>query len=291
MTSLPELGVVGWPLETTFSPPMQRAALQHVGLQWRYDAIPIPPEGFPTFFRRAAGVMRGFNVTMPHKPAAQRLCSVLDGLAASSGAVNTVVFSKSATGQVAEGYNTDGPGLLKALEHRCGFTARGSSVLILGSGGAAAGCTAALARAGAHRLTVASRTAAHADELISKMQPMFEEAQWAALPLGQSDALIPRVAEADLVVNCIPEEGAAAIASWVAQPAQTPKVFCDLSYSAHPGALFASCQAAGFAVVPGLEVLLWQGVFAFELFTECQAPVEAMRQALTQIAGEWWLRC
>ncbi|HHV78619.1 MAG TPA: hypothetical protein GXX40_03230 [Firmicutes bacterium] len=289
MTALPELGVVGWPLKMTFSPLMQQAALQEVGLEWRYEAIPVPPEGFSAFFERASGIMHGFNVTMPHKAAAQRLCSVLDGLSAASGVVNTVLFVKGTQCPVSEGHNTDGPGLIRALAQRASFDTRGSCVVVFGAGGAAAGCVTALARSGAGRIIIANRTVARAEELISRMKPMFPETKWQTCPLNSSEWLNRHIAEADLLINCIPEDGAAELAALFCELDGRGKAFCDLSYSGEPGTLFRACKEAGFAAVPGLEVLLWQGVFAFELFTQRSAPVNVMRRALCKAAGEWWL--
>lgn len=288
---LPELAVIGWPLHHTFSPPMQTAALKATGLPWEYKAIPVPPENVGDFFSRASQVMKGFNVTMPHKFAAYKLCPVLDGLSAVCGSVNTVVFERIGSRPVATGHNTDGPGLLTALSERAGYQPAGTSALILGAGGAAAGCAAALARAGARRVAIVNRTVERAMELVENMEQMFDEVKWQWVDPWSTHEFQAAVNQAELVINCMPEEGAEQFVPMVCGATGDRKVLCDLSYNTRPGALYLHAQQAGYKVVSGIEVLLWQGVYAFEIFTGLSAPVEAMRQALVEAAGSWWLTC
>ncbi|MGB9866980.1 MAG: shikimate dehydrogenase [Bacillota bacterium] len=290
-SQLPELAVIGWPLDHTFSPPMQTAALRQTGFNWGYEAIPVPPEKVPEFFARASQTMKGFNVTMPHKFVAYQLCPVLDGLSAVCGSVNTVVFERKGPKSIPTGHNTDGPGLLTALKQRAGYEPAGSTVLVLGAGGAAAGCAAALARAGAASITIVNRTPERARELARNMEQMFDEVIWQWTGPNNYQAFREALSKTELVINCMPEEGAEQFAALVCGCPGNVKVLCDLSYNADPGALFLLAKQAGYRVVSGIEVLLWQGVYAFELFTAHKAPVEAMTQALVEVAGSWWLTC
>ena len=71
------LGVAGWPVAHSRSPAMHNAALAAAGLHdWRYLALPLPPERFAETVRAlpAAG-FRGINVTIPHKEAALALAT------------------------------------------------------------------------------------------------------------------------------------------------------------------------------------------------------------------------
>ncbi|NPV71130.1 MAG: hypothetical protein HPY55_10885 [Firmicutes bacterium] len=292
---MPELAVIGWPLRLTFSPDMQAAALRKAGLNWRYEAIPVAPETLPVFLSSAASTMRGFNVTIPHKGTVKMACSRVDDLANSSGAVNTVVCDSSRGRPRLEGHNTDGPGLLKALELRAGFEPPGSSVLVLGAGGAAAGCVAALARRGSSTITIANRTAPRAASLIDRMQALITSTTWSFSLLDEE---IDRQAVArharrdfDLVINCLPEEPSSHLGGLLESVFRRGSVFCDMCYSYGPTNLLSLAGSTGYRVVPGLEVLLWQGVYAFEVFTRESAPVDAMRDGLKGVAGGWWLQC
>ena len=296
---VPELGVVGWPLKRTFSPPMQQCALRHAGLEWSYGALAVPPDEIDRFLSVEAALMRGFNVTMPYKRAVQAECFWLDELSRVSGTVNTVVVEDgpapgAAPGAVPRlrGYNTDAPGLLSALDAGAGFSAAGSSVLILGAGGAASACAAAMGKSGATAVTVANRTVSHAVTLAAQMAAPFPKTLWSALPLDRPGALSPgwpRRSGFDLVVNCIPEEHSSPLAAVLANLGGHSTVFCDLAYGEAPTGLITAARGLGMRVVSGLDVLLWQGALAFEIFTGRTAPVEVMREALTGVAGRWWL--
>src|SRR4051795_1197031 len=107
------LGVCGWPVAHSRSPTMHAAALAAVGLgDWRYLALPLPPERFAEAVRAlpAAG-FRGINVTIPHKEAALALADEATPTAAAVGAANTLTFEDGAI--LAD--NTDVPGLLEAI--------------------------------------------------------------------------------------------------------------------------------------------------------------------------------
>ncbi|NPV71126.1 MAG: shikimate dehydrogenase [Firmicutes bacterium] len=292
---LPELGVIGWPLQLTFSPPMQIAALRKAALDWRYEAMPVSPEELTGFISNAAATMRGFNVTIPHKSAVRIACSVVDDLASRCDAVNTVVCVRSQGRNRLEGHNTDGPGLLKALSLRTGFEPSGSSVLVLGAGGAAAGAAAALARCGSSTITIANRTEPRAAILVDKMRAMFPKTTWLCAALNEEAPCRPEACCArhhiDLVINCMPEEPSARLGRLLEAVCTNGPAFCDMSYSYGPTALLDVASDIGYRVVPGLEMLLWQGVYAFEIFTRRPAVVDAMRDALTAVAGEWWLKC
>jgi shikimate 5-dehydrogenase len=58
-------------------------------------------------------------------------------------------------------------------------------------------------------------------------------------------------------------------------------IVCDLAYRGDgaPTPLIAAAGARGARAVDGLEVLVGQGIFAFELLTGVTAPVAIMRAA------------
>ena len=82
----------------------------------------------------------------------------------------------------------------------------------------------------------------------------------------------PEVGDADLVVNATSERDATLVELSAGQ------TLVDLPYP--ETATARAARDAGATVVSGLEVLLAQGVAAFELWTDVEAPVSVMRQAL-----------
>jgi shikimate dehydrogenase len=63
------------------------------------------------------------------------------------------------------------------------------------------------------------------------------------------------------------------------------QVVMDIVYAPLATRLLREAEAAGCQVINGLEMLLYQGVAQFELWTGKPAPVELMRRRLYQVTG------
>src|SRR5688500_4421335 len=85
--------VYGHPVKHSASPAMHNAALQTLGLDWRYTAFDVLPENLREAIH-GAGAMKfvGLNLTVPHKLLAMEIVSELDDSARTWGAVNTILF-------------------------------------------------------------------------------------------------------------------------------------------------------------------------------------------------------
>lgn len=257
MTAL--AGVLGSPVAHSRSPAMMGAAFAELGLDWRYQRLPVPPELFEETVRALPGSgFRGANVTIPHKVAAVDVADDVTPTAYAIGAANTLTF---AGGRIAAD-NTDAGGFLAAL----GEPPAGMRALVLGAGGAARAVVWALVDAGAADVAVWNRTAARAREL--------------AESLGAR--AVARPEPADLVVNATsvgldPGDGLEELPLGGLDGAA---IACDLVY--RPGGLtpFAEWGSrAGARAVDGLEILVRQGAIAFEAWTGQMAPLDTMRRA------------
>src|SRR4030042_4551951 len=139
MTKL--IGLIGKPLAPSAAPVFQQAALDHCGVDARYELWETEPEELPAAVER----MRrddclGANVTIPHKERIIALLDDLDTLAERIGAVNTVV---NRAGRL-RGHNTDILGFVHALRREGEFDPRGCNAVLLGAGGAARAVAVAL---------------------------------------------------------------------------------------------------------------------------------------------------
>jgi shikimate dehydrogenase len=256
--------LLGHPVAHSKSPAMQNAAFAATGVDARYLALDVAPEGLAAALAglRATNAL-GCNLTAPHKEAALAHCDTLDASARDAGAVNTIVFRD---GQ-GIGHNTDGSGALDALREG-GVMLPGARVLLLGAGGAARAVAHALRSAGAD-VTVANRTQARADAL------GFPTIPWGRIP----DVM----ANVDLLVNAttLGLHGEPAPAPLAKMPA-TGAVF-DCVYGDTP--LARAAQERGLRLVRGGSMLLHQGARAFTLWTGKPAPLAAMRGALAEARG------
>ena len=118
---------------------------------YEYELIELTPEEPDGFMRKKDFI--AINVTIPYKQAVIRYLDELDPMAASIGAVNTVV---NRGGRLC-GYNTDLAGM-SALINKIGIDMRGKKVLIAGTGGTAKTATAVSKLMGASEIYKLSRT-------------------------------------------------------------------------------------------------------------------------------------
>ncbi|MCL6447169.1 MAG: shikimate dehydrogenase [Armatimonadetes bacterium] len=273
-------GLIGNPVEHSFSPAMQNAAFSSLGLDYIYVPFLVAPAdlGQALAAVRALNLV-GVNVTVPHK---EKVLPFLDELAPEAeiaGAVNTIVRQ----GGRLSGHNTDGAGFLRALAADAGFAPEGKNVLVLGAGGAARAVSAALARAGAREIRIAGRTAQKAAALAREINERVH-GRARAIPWGEED-LLEVLPDVQLVVQATPvgmHPRPEDCPPFPFQGLRSGHLVCDLIYHPPLTKFLARAKAAGARIMNGLGMLLYQGVLAFELWTGVSAPVEVMRRALAE---------
>jgi shikimate dehydrogenase len=271
-----DLWLLGHGVTASPSPRMQEAALAARGVEGSYRIVDVPPEELGDALRRLrAGEACGANVTIPHKVAVAAACDRLEGDAALTGAVNTVVVEE---GRLV-GANTDAAGLEGALRGAGLWPATGRDAVVLGAGGAAAATLLALSRVPARRLWIAARRPEAALRLADRLAPVLEAgpAPWDAA------ALEPLLAGAATVVNATPSGLGGLPLRLDRLPAGCTVV--DLRYRPRPVDLVAAAGAAGLPACDGLEMLLHQGMLSFRRWTGLEPPWEEARAALHAAVG------
>ena len=239
---------------------MMNAAFAELGLDWRYLALPVPPERFAETVRALhASGYRAANVTIPHKLAALEVADEVSDAARAIGAVNTLSLHED--GGIA-GDNTDAAGLRDALGEPPPATA-----LVLGAGGAARAAIWALADAGA-QVTVWNRTPTRARALADE--------------LGVEAAERPGPAEVLVTATSV---GLRREDSLAGLPLVDARVVVDLVYGDAPTPLARWAEDRGARLVDGLEVLVRQGARSLTLWTGRDAPVDVMRRAVVHGAS------
>jgi shikimate dehydrogenase len=271
------VGVMGWPVAHSLSPPMHNAAFAALGMNWVYVPCPVQPERIAEALAgiRALGI-GGMNVTIPHKAAVAKLVDELSPEARALEAVNTI----DNTGDRLTGYNTDGPGFVRSAQEQ-GVALGGLRVVMIGAGGSARAVALACAREGIAGLTIANRTLERAEGIAALVRRNSDLDAAQATPLGESTQTL--IEAADVVINATPvgmhphqDVPPVIPATWL-RPGQ---VVCDLIYNPRETALLRAAREVGCRTVDGTGMLVHQGAIAFERWTGSEAPVEAMRQAL-----------
>jgi len=273
-------GVIGDPIEHTMSPVMHNAAFSKLGLDYVYVAFRVKSRELAGAIEgmRALNI-RGLNVTIPHKVSIIPLLDDLDPLAGKIGAVNTIVNRDG----VLTGYNTDASGFLQALLDK-GFDPKGEKVAILGAGGAARAISFILAERGAN-LVILNRLEEldWAEELAARISSVFGK-EIRALELTEAN-LRTVLDKAELLANATsvgmsPNTNLTPVPAELLHPG--PIVF-DIVYNPIKTRLATEAAQAGCQTVMGLDMLVWQGALAFEMWTGKQAPVDLMKKEAIKV--------
>ena len=276
------VGVIGWPIEHTVSPPMHNAAFAALGMDWCYVPFPVRSERLAEAIAGVRGLgLCGINVTVPHKQAMLALMDDLTPAARTIGAVNTVLIE----GDRLVGHNTDAGGFLRALRE-AGFAPEGCRAVMLGAGGAARAVGYALVDVGAH-LTILNRSPERAVALATDLHAANENAIIDAGALTQS-ALRRASETTQLIVNATPlgmwpHVDASPWPDDVEYPAGA--FTFDLIYNPRETLLMRRVREAGGEAIDGLGMLVHQGAEAFALWTGQEPPTDVMYRACTAILG------
>jgi shikimate dehydrogenase len=271
-------GIIGDPIEHTMSPAMHNAAFDKLGLDYVFVPFLVKKEGLRQAIDGVRGLnIRGLGVTIPHKVAVMQYLDQIDDLAQKIGAVNILVNDNGTL----TGYNTDAGGFLRALLER-GIEPKGKMVAILGAGGASRAISFVLAERGAN-LIILNRTWDKAIELAERVSRSFGN-KIEALPLDKEN-LTKALGRADIMMNCTnvgmhPHVSETLV---TADQLKSDMIVFDTVYNPIKTQLLKEAEKAGATTISGVEMLVWQGVLAFEMWTHHKAPVEVMREAVIKM--------
>lgn len=279
------LSVFGDPVAHSRSPQMHNPALEACGIDARYCRLHIHPDELAEALHLLPKAnFIGTNLTIPHKAAAMELMNEVDEHARKIGVINTVVVDN---GRLL-GFNTDGPGIVRAVRAEFGVDIRDLRVMLLGAGGGAGRAIAAqCALENCDRLVLVNRTFDKARQLVGELESFFKSPRvlgpvprLEAVPWDES-ALAVQLANTDLVINAtscgMKRTDPSVLSASILRP---HLMVYDTIYTAHRTPLLAAAEAAGARAANGLAMLLYQGALSFEIWFNRDAPVEAMRAGL-----------
>jgi shikimate dehydrogenase len=241
--------VIGCPVAHSLSPGIHQAFADGQGIALKFSRIEAPLGGFRqslTAFRAEGGL--GACVTLPFKEEAYRLACSHSQAAHQAQAANVLMWRNN------HWYadNTDGQGLLDALQNFHQLQLKGAKVLILGAGGAASGILPPLLDQGPEQVWIYNRTPARAQALQARFTDIAE-----GLPPGPVDYII-NATSASLIgeVPHLPDH--------YAQGAFCYDLFYDLKA---PTAFVQWAKENGAShAVDGWSMLVEQAAAAFELW-------------------------
>lgn len=257
------------PVQHSLSPQMHNAGYKALGIENDFIFLRrrIKSKDLSKFINRIKkeANFRGASISIPHKVAIMKNLDRIDGIANKIGAVNTIVKR----GQELKGYNTDYLGILNPLK-KILSAPKNKKAAVVGAGGAARAAVYALITL-SMRVTIFNRDVKKAQKLAEEFNCDFDSLK-----------NISRISDFDVVIHATKIGLNPSDAPIIPKKnIRANQLIFDVVYSKDSQTKLISEAIEQKAVtISGIEMLLYQGIAQFELFTGRAAPVKEMREAL-----------
>ena len=270
--------LIGNPVSHSMSPAIHNAAFMELNLDCIYVVFQVEDVKSAMAGMRGLDNFRGMSVTIPHKIEVMQYVDEIPDVDRYIGSINTVVKED---GKLI-GFNTDGPGALKAIVDG-GVELAGKNVLMLGAGGAARAIAFTLAQKGnIGKLVLLDIN----EEFLSQLTGDLKNGTDTVIVDGTLNpaAVAEHMASADLIINCTPvgmhpNEDASLVDEALFRPGQ---VVFDVVYNPLETKMLRQAKAKGLTVIPGVEMFINQAILQFERFADADAPEELMRNVVME---------
>lgn len=257
--------IIGDPINHSLSPRMHNFGYVVLGIDKANLFIPVrvKNKNLKKFIKAVKTLgINGISVTSPHKETIINYLDNLDEDAKKIVAVNTVL---NKAGKLT-GYNTDWVGAITALEKRTDLKSKG--VAIIGAGGVARAIIFGLIKKGA-KVKIFNRSLEKAKILAKEFG-----VEW-----GED---MEEIKGYDIIINATSvgmNEDKSLISEDLLNKNQ---IVFDIIYSPKETKLIKEARGKGAQVIYGYEMLLYQGVEQFKLYTGLEAPVKEMEKTLVE---------
>ena len=273
------LALIGNPVSHSLSPIMQNAAIQYLGLDLIYMAIPCKDEDLEIVVKSLKKMnCKGLNITIPFKQKVFNMCSEISPVAKKVKAINTLKLTDDKDWI---GTNTDIDGFIYPLKN---LNLIKKSSLILGSGGAARSVIQGLIKLKLSKITIISRNKSSLNELITNFKNDIEIEGL----LSTNNEINNLIQETDLIINTTPVGMSNTINNdeipfgknfWDSINSKT--IVYDLIYNPSPTPFLKFCDKKGCMTIDGTQMLIAQGAKSLSFWTNgLEVPFEVMHDAL-----------
>ena len=255
--------IFGNPVSHSKSPLMHNLAFQGLGYNGVYTRYRLEDGSQlrEKFFELG---ISGANITVPHKEFAFKACDELDEFAQKVGSVNTIV---NRDGKL-YGYNTDAPGFLKAISEFKEI----KTVLFLGAGGTAQSTSIVLRDAG-YKVTLLNRSPKRLERY---KKEGFKTFTFEDFEMNEHFDLVVNMTSAGLEDDSLP-----CPIEILEEVVLSSKACVDVIYGKEtPFLKFA--KNYNKPTKDGSDMLLYQGIIAFEYFTNHQYSFDEIKLYMQQ---------
>lgn len=257
-------GLIGNPVEHSLSPVIHNTLAELIGENLAYTTFHVPPGYIGDAVKGAYALnLLGMNVTVPYKSDVIEHLKEIDPMAAQIGAVNTLVRTEDGY----KGYNTDNPGLYRAM---CvdGVEIKGEKVLILGAGGVARAVAMLMVQKEAAQVILLNRTVERAQQIANEVNEAIGQNKVSAMVLAdykKLDAGEKYLAIQATSVGMHPNAEDVVIADEAFY--QMIHTGYDLIFNPWETRFMKLTKEQGGRAFNGAKMLLYQGIIAYELWT------------------------
>ncbi len=252
--------IFGNPVHHSKSPLMHNLAFEKLGFNGCYTRW-LLEDGSKLRESFLSLKLKGINITVPHKEAAMAACDRVEPFAAEVKAVNTIVLKD----QKLHGYNTDAPGFYRALK-KLGVV---KSALIIGAGGTARALALYLRSKGID-IEVVNRSAGKLD--------WFEKEGFVSHTWSDFNAK-----NNDVVINCtsagLEDENLPMPKELLDSALKDARYAVDVIYGKETPFL-KEAKKLDLPWFDGEEMLLQQGIIAFDYFTDHRFTLDKIEDAM-----------
>ena len=272
-----KLGLIGYPLGHSISAVIQKAGFESIGEDGTYEIMETPPD---TLIERIKDLKvngyNGFNVTIPLKVPISLFLDEFDETANIAGCANTV---KIMPDKSFKGYNTDIYGFWAALPKNADLN--GKKAGILGTGGASRAATVGLIQAGIKEINYFSRNIINSAEMINSMRQAFPEIKFNNYQIQ----MLRDLPELAILVNCTPigmrgnSMDQMPISILDLEKLDKSTIVYDVIYNPTKTLLLQNAEKLGLKTVNGLDMLIFQGAKALEIWTDKKPDTQTMKIA------------
>ena len=273
-------GLIGHPVEHSMSPVLHHTLADILGHEIAYVPFDVKRDLESAVKGAYELNIQGMNVTVPYKQDVLAYLSDVDPLAKKIGAVNTLVRCEDGY----KGYNTDMPGLKRAMIND-GVNINGGNFYLIGAGGVARAVLLMLLENGANHVHILNRSVEKAEALAVALQDGYvAKITYGHLNSYKEVSMNDAIAIQATNVGMYPNIDEAVIED--TEFYKNIDVAYDLIFNPAVTKFMALAKAQNKKAFNGLKMLLFQGIIAYEYWNQVSVTDEAAEKVYDAMLEE-----
>jgi shikimate dehydrogenase len=272
--------LIGLPTEHSVSPTLFSIYAKSSNLEYSHLKIDVQAKDLKSALKAFKVLnFNGLNVTLPYKMDVIKYLDHVDKDALKMGAVNTIVNKKGKL----YGYNTDSYGAVTSIKDHCKISSK--KVVVLGTGGAARALVAGLLASDCKEVVVVYRK----PKSIRTKRMMKDFKNRVKFTTYYEKNLAQKLAEANIICNSTscgmaPKSTESPLSYEILKRTSlktdfSKKLFFDAIFNPYETLFLKNAKRLGADIQGGTEMMIYQGVRAFELWTGHKVDKKSVAEA------------